>query len=389
MAGFVHSSTTSEVVLIFTLIVVVIQVSLTAYQTIFRWSDLLPRTTLMLVGPVMALSWAASSLFVWGLTDLDILASFAVGGALAPTDPVLVSSAVHGKLAQCDVPLRVRNVMLVESAINDGFAAPFVFLTVVLHNLQVHLPQEENLVGEFFKRWLGVVLLYEVVLSVLIFLALGYFSTHFLNLAIKKKWLEKPAQLSWALILALVTVGTAHLLGMNAILATFAASYGSSVSESDSVRRGESDSEESVDYVSATIFFVVLGTLFPFGVIGRVAIWRWIVLFLLILFFRRLPFVMLFWSINALPHIHTWGEALFLAWNAPIGIAATFYALLLVHDTSFPPEAPAAIFVMILGSIIVHGLLSAPSMLLLKDRMDWEKGSPENEKKEKKVGEKK
>ncbi|MGN6724812.1 MAG: cation:proton antiporter domain-containing protein, partial [Tepidisphaeraceae bacterium] len=66
------------------------------------------------------------------LTDLPWLQSLLVGAVLSPTDPVLAAAIVGSRR----VPGRVKQLLNVESGLNDGLALPCVML--LLDRLQSH-----------------------------------------------------------------------------------------------------------------------------------------------------------------------------------------------------------------------------------------------------------
>ncbi|WP_079123108.1 cation:proton antiporter [Streptomyces abyssalis] len=74
----------------------------------------------------MPLAFAFMALVSHYLVGLDWTTSFLVGAVLAPTDPVFASAIVGRK----EVPARLRQLLNVESGINDGLALPVVLLLI-------------------------------------------------------------------------------------------------------------------------------------------------------------------------------------------------------------------------------------------------------------------
>lgn len=60
--------------------------------------------------------------------ELSWVEAFLVGFVLSPTDPVITFSVV----TSAKVPVRVRNILNLESGLNDGLALPFVLLFLEL-----------------------------------------------------------------------------------------------------------------------------------------------------------------------------------------------------------------------------------------------------------------
>lgn len=113
------------------------------------WQDLrsawrLPGRALGWGLPLTLLITAVLAHFVAGL---DWPEALLVGAVLAPTDPVFAAALV----GNTRVPLRLRQLLNVESGINDGLALPFVIvlLAIAEDSEQLHLPQlgTEILIG--------------------------------------------------------------------------------------------------------------------------------------------------------------------------------------------------------------------------------------------------
>ena len=105
------------------------------------WSDLrsaahLPGRALFLGMPVTLALTALAAHYVAGL---DWAASLLIGAILSPTDPVFASALVGND----KVPHRLRQLLNVESGMNDGIALPFVliFLATVEGSDNLHIAE--------------------------------------------------------------------------------------------------------------------------------------------------------------------------------------------------------------------------------------------------------
>ncbi|GAA1582510.1 MULTISPECIES: cation:proton antiporter [Streptomyces] len=78
------------------------------------------------LGLGMPLAMIGMALVTHYLVGLDWTTSFLVGAVLAPTDPVFASAIVGRK----EVPAKLRQLLNVESGINDGLALPVVLLLI-------------------------------------------------------------------------------------------------------------------------------------------------------------------------------------------------------------------------------------------------------------------
>ncbi|MCL8015213.1 sodium:proton antiporter [Streptomyces sp. AS02] len=78
------------------------------------------------LGLGMPLAFVFMALVTHYLVGLDWTTSFLVGAVLAPTDPVFASAIVGRK----EVPAKLRELLNIESGINDGLALPVVLLLI-------------------------------------------------------------------------------------------------------------------------------------------------------------------------------------------------------------------------------------------------------------------
>ena len=85
-----------------------------------------PVRALAVAMPLNAALLAGTAKALFG--ELSWVEAFLVGFVLSPTDPVITSSVV----TSAKVPVRVRNILNLESGLNDGLALPFVLLFLEL-----------------------------------------------------------------------------------------------------------------------------------------------------------------------------------------------------------------------------------------------------------------
>jgi NhaP-type Na+/H+ or K+/H+ antiporter len=115
------------------------------------WADL--RTAWRLPGRAlllgMPLTMALTAALAWWLTDLGLVQCLLLGAVLAPTDPVFAAALVGNRR----VPQRLRQMLNVESGLNDGLALPFVIIL-----LEVASHEELHIGGLLLELLLGVVI---------------------------------------------------------------------------------------------------------------------------------------------------------------------------------------------------------------------------------------
>ncbi len=94
------------------------------------------RILTLLLGGIMPLMWLVSGLLVYLILGLPFWEAMLVGAILTPTDPVVSTAVVTGKVAERYLPARIRNALSAESGANDGLAYPFVWLPMLGFTLE-------------------------------------------------------------------------------------------------------------------------------------------------------------------------------------------------------------------------------------------------------------
>lgn len=141
------------------------------------------------------------------------LVALIIGSCTTATDPVLSNAIVKGAFADQYVSPSLRNLISAESGANDGFGYPFLFLAV-------HLLKSSTTSGAL-KTWVLDTILYQVVGSVVHGAVIGYIALRALRYSSEKNWIDKESFLLWCVGLALFTVGSGGMLGVDDLLAAF------------------------------------------------------------------------------------------------------------------------------------------------------------------------
>ncbi|KAI3157110.1 hypothetical protein CBS147325_810 [Penicillium roqueforti] len=327
--------------------------------------------TLLLI-PVMTWGWLMTSLFIWWMVPpLNWLESLVCAACVTATDPVLASSVVgKGKFAK-RVPKHLRDLLSAESGCNDGMAFPFIYLSFYIYHFR---PQ----VGEVWLNWFCITVLYECILGAIFGFAIGYFARHAIKLAERKGLIDRESFLVFYFVLAVFCAGSGSLLGMDDLLIGFACGVGFSNDGWFTEKTEESHVSNVIDLLLNLAYFVYFGSIIPWEDYNSPELgltpWRLVVIAILVLFFRRIPIMLMLKPI--IPDVKTWREALFAGHFGPIGVGAIFAAILaraeLENDNTQPsPEDelpipgtsnyyvvrliwPITTF-MVITSILVHG----------------------------------
>ena len=296
------------------------------------------RSVVFLLVPVMTFGWLVTSLFIWWLIEpLSWLESLMCAACVTATDPVLASSVVgKGKFAK-RVPKHLRDVLSAESGCNDGMAFPFIYLSFYL----IHYKLDA---AHVTYHWFCNVVLYECIFGAFYGVCIGYFGRHAIKWADRRGLIDRESFLVFYFTLALFAAGTGATLGTDDLLVGFAAGVGFSNDGWFTQKTEESHVSNVIDLLLNLAYFVFLGSIIPWGQYNNPEIgltpWRLSVIALLVVFFRRIPIMMLLKPV--IPDIKTWREALFAGHFGPIGVGAIFAAILARAELETGTTVPLA-----------------------------------------------
>jgi NhaP-type Na+/H+ or K+/H+ antiporter len=362
---------TDQITLEFSRIVLVVQCFAVGVELPRAYMERHWRSVTLLLVPIMTVGWLITSLFIWWMfrARLDWLDSLCIAACVTATDPVLASSVVgKGKFAK-RVPKHLRDLLSAESGCNDGMAFPFIYLSLYLIRYRPHT-------SEVAFHWICITILYECVFGAIYGVLVGYAARRAIRYAHEKDWIDRESFLVFYFVLALFCAGSGSILGMDDLLIGFACGVGFSNDGWFLEKTEESHVSNVIDLLINLAFFVYFGTIIPWeqfnsAILGTTP-WRLVVVAVFVIFFRRIPIMMLLKPI--IPDIKTWREALFAGHFGPIGVGAIFVAILaraeLEHENTTPlavlPEPgfahmniieliwPITTFLVVI-SIVVHG----------------------------------
>ena len=324
----------------------------------------------MMLGPVMAFSWAITACFVKGVLGVKWTTALVVSACLAPTDPVLAAAVLAESKFSNRVPRRLKNLLSAESGCNDGVSFPFLYAGVYI------LIEETKL--EALKEWVLGTVLWECTLGLVIGLVVGHFSNRALRFAQKWDYIDSASFLVFYFLLAIFSIGIGSTLGVDDFLAAFGAGIGFAWDGWFTRKTKETHLPNILDLLLNSTMFVYFGTIIPWNhftpgeYTHHITPGRLIALLILILLFRRIPIVLAMKPF--IPDIQTYREALFCGHFGPMGLGALFLVIearaQLENGTSIPEPHPPehtshkeaietiwpVVSFIILGSTIVHGL---------------------------------
>ena len=345
--GWPHARTILKEAARFTLAISVFGIALRtpmgSYRRLVR-----PVGVLLTLG--MAAMWAVSAGLAWALLGLSPLMALLLGAVITPTDPVVASSIVTGGLAERVLPDRLRSTLSLESGANDGLAYLIVLLPILLIG--------NGPASAALQVWLVDIFVIGVLLAVAVGALIGYLAAIALHRADKIGWAEEHSLLGLSVALSLAVVTVAKLIGSDGILAAFAAGAAFNFGLDRQEEFEEQNVQEAISKLFNLPIFIIFGAMLPWGEWFSLG-WSAPVFAAAVLLLRR-PLALLIVG-RGLGAGLVRKDATFLAWFGPVGVAAIYYALLAEERTHDPVLWHAASLV-IVGSILAHGVTSAPGL---------------------------
>lgn len=305
------------------------------------------RSMLVLLAIGMPLMWAISAGLIYYLLGISFWLALLIGAIVTPTDPIAASPIVTGKLAETDIPERVRDTISFESGANDGLSFLFVFLPFLF----LTKPP-----GEAISHWLMTTLLWEVGVATAFGLLLGYAAGKLLRAAEAHGTIRRDWRLVYTVALGLLAAGAGRLIRSDEVLVIFAAGAMFTQVVSSDDRENEEQGQEAVNRFFAIPIFVLLGSALPWDGWAELG-WTGVLLVAAILLFRRPPVLLLLKPL--LPELRSRSDALFVGWFGPVAVAAIYYASLMEHRLG-EPLIWDVVSLIICGSVLAHGMSGVP-----------------------------
>jgi NhaP-type Na+/H+ or K+/H+ antiporter len=294
---------------------------------------------LRLLGIGLPLTIGLGTLLAFTLFNgMSIWLALLVGAALAPTDAALGA----GMMVNPAVPARIRQLINVESGLNDGIATPVVLVAVAGAGTAASIGPGEAVA--------------ELALGVLIGAVVGSAGGFVVKAARRRGWAEGGFAGSAVLALAVCAYACALAWHGNGFIAAF---VGGIAFGAIGGRRGE----RLVPFVEETGALVSLLVWLSFGAVAVIPAltgltWQTVVYAALSLTLIRMAPVAV-----ALAGARLGGTAVALVgWFGPRGLASVVFALLALEDLGQHVAGPAVSVIgfTVLLSVIAHGATADP-----------------------------
>lgn len=290
------------------------------------------------LGLGMPLAFVGMALVTHYVVGLDWTTSFLVGAVLAPTDPVFASAIVGRK----EVPAKLRQLLNVESGINDGLALPIVLVLIAAAGPTAgHAEASLGKIALELGLGLGLgIILPLLVISLVRFRLLGA---------------EPKLQPLLPLAIGITVYGLCHLTHANPYLAAFSAGAVLTAA-SPEARTAFEPLGEALAELAKFAALLVFGALLTPQLLGDLSIGGYIAVVLAIALIRPASLL-----ISLIGTRFDRKEKLVAAWFGPKGFASVVYGLL-VLQSGIPQgkEAYTLIAVCIAASIIAHSSTDVP-----------------------------
>jgi sodium/hydrogen antiporter len=326
-----------------------------AIERQLRWREW--RSIAGLIGVVMPLSIAAIALFGTLAMDLSLGAAIILGAALAPTDPVLagdVGVSPPGDALEGEARFNLGT----EAALNDGLASPFVLLGIFV-------------AGEGGSGWLTEWVAADVLYAVLVGGALGAAGGYALGAVAvhlrDAKLLDSRLDYYVAIPTALVVYGTAEFAGTYGFVAAFCAGVAFRRYEiGHEYNRHVHEGAEVVEKFAELVVILLLGSMVTAAGLSAPGLAGWLLVPLLLMVIRPALVMALF----ARSRMNV-RERAFVGWFGVRGVAAIYYAVVVVGAGVLTPAEETTVFwtvaACVMVSIVVHGVSASPLSRRLLD----------------------
>ncbi|WP_416978195.1 cation:proton antiporter [Streptomyces sp. T028] len=290
------------------------------------------------LGLGMPLAFVFMALVTHYLVGLDWTTSFLVGAVLAPTDPVFASAIV----GRAEVPAKLRQLLNVESGINDGLALPVVLMLIAAAGRAADSAEASP----------G-----KIALELLLGLLFGVVLPPLVNGLVRFRPLGAEPKLQPLLPLAtgIILYAACHLTHANPYLAAFSA--GAALAHvSPEAKTSFAPLGEALAELAKFAALLVFGALLTPRLFGALSFGGYVAVVLAIVLIRPASLL-----ISLLGTTISRKEKLVAAWFGPKGFASVVYGLL-VLQSGIPQaeEAFTLVAVCIAFSIIAHSSTDVP-----------------------------
>ena len=331
-------------------------------------------STWRLLAIAMMLSMAAVGFLGWSVLGLGAASAVLLAAALAPTDPVLATEVqVSEPVAEPDAADdEARFALTSEAGLNDGLAFPFVYAAIAI-SLTGISP------GGWLLRWALFDVLWRLGVGVLIGLTIGWLlGKLFFSTESERLRLTDHSEGFVALAATFIAYGVAELAEGYGFIAVFVCAC--------TIRRAEREHGyhqvlhmfvEQIERVLTVAVIILLGGAASRGLLADIGWLEVAVALAFLLVIRPLSG----W-IALTPGKTGPGERAVIAFFGVRGVGSLFYIAYATEHAVLPDgdRLWAIVALVVIGSIVIHGLAATPVMAALdarRARVSQHRGNPD------------
>lgn len=315
-----------------------------------RWGEWTSTVRLLVI--VMPLTIGAIALFGATVMGLSLGAAVVLGAALAPTDPVLASTAQVDPPGEPDES-EPRFGLTSEAGLNDGLAFPFVMLGLFI-------------AGEGGSEWLGEWLAADVLYAILVGAVLGglagYGLAAFAARLRQAGWLRAELDGWLAVAGVLIVYGATESVGAYGFIAAFVGGLAFRRHEVHAEHHQRvHDGARLVENVTELAMILLLGSTVTIVGLGEPGWTGWLLVPVLLIVIRPLSTLLAFVGSTT-----PMRERLFIGWFGIRGVGSFYYLAFAITTGALSVAEATTLYWTVIAcvgvSIIAHGLTSRPAV---------------------------
>jgi NhaP-type Na+/H+ or K+/H+ antiporter len=330
-------------------------------------------STWRLLAIAMPLSMVAVGALGWSVLGLGAASAVLLAAALAPTDPVLATEVqVSEPVSEPDaVDDEARFALTSEAGFNDGLAFPFTYAAIAI-SLAGTSP------GAWLLEWARVDVLWRLGAGTLVGLGVGWlFGKLFFAAVPQRLQLTEKSEGFVALAATFIAYGAAEFAQGYGFVAVFLCACTIRAQEREHGYHGVLHSfVEQIERVLTVAVIILLGGAVSRGLLADIG-WPEVAVALAFLLVIR---PLAGW-IALTPGKTGPAERAVIAFFGVRGVGSLFYVAYALEHGDFPGGGRlwAMVALVVIGSIVIHGVAATPAMAALdarRERVSRRRGSP-------------
>ncbi len=274
----------------------------------------------------------------WLVPNISIAEGFLIGAILAPTDAALGKAVATNR----QIPKRIRQVLNVESGLNDGIALPVVTALVALAAAGADLETPGHW-AQFALREIGIGLAIGV--------AVGVAGGTILRSAWDKGWTTGAARQLTTMAIAVMAFSITETATGNGFIAAFVAGIGFRAAARE-MHETAADLTEDLGELATWVTFLFFGVGLAGPAIRTATVGTVVYVLLSLTAIRMVPV-----ALSMLGTHCARSTTVFLGWFGPRGLASMLFALLIVDEADLVGESTIlrTVSLAVLASVFLHG----------------------------------